>query len=263
LHERYIRHYLDELSQHTNVIYLTSDEFSGPLEFARFWLDTVVAWEKETGKRVLVGLSAPKDVQDTILGDENRSGEISVIDMRWWWYTAAGEPYAPQGGQDLAPRQHYREWRGNKRFSPEQTVRQIREYRERFPDKAVMYSPYQMSGWDPWAVLIAGGSLADVPAITNPQFLADVPKLQAYEPASGLTNQQWALGNPDCGYLVYSRGGPKIRLDLSPSKQRFSGNWIDPGTGKFTALAGAVEGGKMVEFNTPSAGPCVLWITRD
>jgi len=263
LHELYIRHYLDELSRHTNVIYLTSDEFSGPCEFAQFWLDTVTAWEKETGKRVLVGLSAPKDVQDAILADESRAREVSVIDMRWWWYTAAGEAYAPLGGQDLSPRQHYREWRGNKRFSTEQTVRQVREYRKRFPDKAVMYSPYQMSGWDPWAVLIAGGSLAELPTLENARFLADVPKLKPYEPADGLTAQQWALGDPEGGYVVYSQAGATIRLDLSPSKQRFAANWINPATGKSTPLAASVDGGKIVEFEAPSGGPCVLWLTRN
>jgi len=263
LHELYIRHYLDELSKHTNVIYLTSDEFSGPCEFAQFWLDTVTAWEKETGKRVLVGLSAPKDVQDAILADESRAREVSVIDMRWWWYTAAGEAYAPLGGQDLSPRQHYREWRGNKRFSTEQTVRQVREYRKRFPDKAVMYSPYQMSGWDPWAVLIAGGSLAELPTLENARFLADVPKLKPYEPADGLTAQQWALGDPEGGYVVYSQAGATIRLDLSPSKQRFAANWINPATGKSTPLAASVDGGKIVEFEAPSGGPCVLWLTRN
>jgi hypothetical protein len=119
-----------------------------------------------------------------------------------------------------------------------------------------------MSGWDPWAVLIAGGSLADLPPIASPRFLADVPKLQPYEPADGLTAQQWALGDSNVGYVVYSRGGPKIRLDLSPSKQRFAANWINPATGKVTPLAASVDGGKMAEFDTPGNGPCVLWLTR-
>jgi len=262
LHELYIRHYLDELSQHSNVIYLTSDEFSGPREFAEFWLDTVAAWEKETGKRVLVGLSAPKDVQDAILADENRCRGVSVIDMRWWWYSAAGETYAPRGGQDLAPRQHYREWRGNKRFSAEQTVRQIREYRERFPDKAVLYSPYQMSGWDPWSVLIAGGSMAELPPLVSPQFLVDVPKMKPYEPPEGLAAHQWVLGDPEFGYVVYSHSGSKIRLDLSPAKQSFVGSWIEPGSGRLTTIKGPIEGWKMVDLDTPGGGPCVLWLTK-
>ena len=126
-----------------------------------------------------------------------------------------------------------------------------------------MYSPYQMSGWDPWAVLIAGGSLAELPTLENARFLADVPKLKPYEPADGLTAQQWALGDPEGGYVVYSQAGATIRLDLSPSKQRFAANWINPATGKSTPLAASVDGGKIVEFEAPSGGPCVLWLTRN
>ena len=60
LHRLYIRHCLDVLGAHPNVIFLTGEEFTGPLEFIRFWLDTVTEWERETGRDVLVGLAPPR-----------------------------------------------------------------------------------------------------------------------------------------------------------------------------------------------------------
>ena len=41
LHRLYIRKCLDTLGDHPNVIFLTGEEYTGPLEFVRFWLDTV------------------------------------------------------------------------------------------------------------------------------------------------------------------------------------------------------------------------------
>ena len=44
-------------------------EFTGPLHFVQFWLDTVADWQRETGRTVLVGLSCTKDVQDAVLAE--------------------------------------------------------------------------------------------------------------------------------------------------------------------------------------------------
>ncbi len=69
LHRLYIRKCLDTLGDLSNVIYLTGEEYTGPLHFVQFWLDTVTEWERETGKDVLIGLSCTRDVQDAILAD--------------------------------------------------------------------------------------------------------------------------------------------------------------------------------------------------
>src|SRR5262245_37703059 len=55
LHRRYIRHCLDVLGTCPNVVFQIGEEFTGPLAFVQFWLDTVAAWQKETGKKVLLG----------------------------------------------------------------------------------------------------------------------------------------------------------------------------------------------------------------
>ncbi len=84
LHRAYICQCLDTLGDNRNVLFLTGEEFTGPLAFVQFWLDTIDAWQKEKGKKVLIGLSCTKDVQDAILADPVRGPKISVIDMKYW-----------------------------------------------------------------------------------------------------------------------------------------------------------------------------------
>jgi len=73
---------------------LPAAEFTGPLHFVRFWLNTISDWEKEKGKKALIGLSTTKDVQDSILADPALSSVIDVIDIRYWHYQADGKAYA-------------------------------------------------------------------------------------------------------------------------------------------------------------------------
>jgi hypothetical protein len=124
----------------------------------QFWLDTIAEWEKETGKHAMIALAAPKDVQDTILADEKRAAVVDIIDIRYWWYQPDGTAYAPPGGQNLAPRQQLRLYKP-KGSSAEQAARAVKEYREKFPDKPVIYSA---DGYDRFgkAARDAGGSLA-------------------------------------------------------------------------------------------------------
>jgi len=137
LHRAYIRQCLANLADETNVIHTLSAENSGPLHFMQFWLDVVAEWESETGKRPLMALSAPKDVQDAILADAKRAALIDVIDLTYWWRTDKGDEFAPLGGQSLAPRQHERRWKGGKP-SAASIAEMAREYRGRFPGKAVI-----------------------------------------------------------------------------------------------------------------------------
>ena len=86
LHRAYIRKCLDELGGYSNVVYLCSMEYTGPLSFMRFWLDTVMEWEKETGKNVHIAVGACKNVLDAVLADPVRGPKVSTIDLRYWWY---------------------------------------------------------------------------------------------------------------------------------------------------------------------------------
>ena len=139
---------------------MTSDEFTGPLHFMQFWVETIKQWEATHKKKEIIGLSATKDVQDAILADPSKASVINVIDIRYWWYQADGSAYVPKGGQNLAPRQHARVLKP-KPSSAEQVARAVREYRQKYPDKAVIYSG---DGADRFgqAAYDAGGSLAQV-----------------------------------------------------------------------------------------------------
>jgi hypothetical protein len=137
LHRAYIRQQLTHLAREPNVIHTLTAENSGPLHFMQFWLDVIAEWQRETGHDPLIALSAPKDVQDAILADPVRAAVIDVIDLTYWFRTPAGEEFAPLGGQQLAPRQHLRLWKGGKP-NAESIRAMVREYRAKFPGKAVI-----------------------------------------------------------------------------------------------------------------------------
>ncbi len=137
LHRAYIRQCLSNLADEPHVIHTLSAENSGPRHFMEFWLDVVAEWERETGRRPLIALSAPKDVQDAVLADPQRAAIVDVIDLTYWFRTDSGREFAPNGGQSLAPRQHLRLWKGG-RPSAASIAAMAREYRERFPGKAVI-----------------------------------------------------------------------------------------------------------------------------
>ncbi|HEY1378071.1 MAG TPA: DUF6298 domain-containing protein, partial [Gemmataceae bacterium] len=259
LHRAYIRRCLDAFADNANVVQLTSGEFTGPLAFVQFWLDTVREWQAETGKPVLVGLSCTKDVQDTILADPVRGPSVKVIDLRYWWYTGGGSLYAPKGGQNLAPRQHLREWAGDRSFSPAAAARMVREYRDRYPDKAVLCSIDKADGW---AVLAAGGSAPNLPATTDERLLAAVPRLRPFSPKTGLTDGQRALADPGRDYLVYSADGGRVRLDLSADAGSFVARRVNLRTGRCEAAGEPVAGGRVVDLEPPGGGAWVVWLTR-
>ncbi len=258
LHRAYIRNCLDTLGDNSNVLFLTGAEFTGPLAFVQFWHDTICEWEKEKGKHVLIGLSCTKDVQDAILADPTRSQRISVIDMRYWWYTANGGLYDPKGGTSLAPRQQFREWQGSKSRSDAQTARQVRDYRRRFPDKAILCSVEPANGW---AVLAAGGSIPRLPTPQDARLRSALPRMKPLE-APELTDHQWALADPGKDYFVCSLTGGTVRLDLTDMEGSFAAYRIEPRTGECRPDGEVVRAGKVVSLPDKVAGMNVFWLTR-
>jgi hypothetical protein len=256
LHRNYIRKCLDNFVDCHNVVQMTSAEYSGPLKFTRFWLDTIIDWQREHGRDAVVSLSAPKDVQDAILADKERAPHVDIIDIRYWCYTENSDVYAPEGGKNLAPRQHLRQTR-LKSGGFAAIVKAVREYRTRYPSKAVTYYADMNcpSGRDGWAVLIGGGSIPDV---RLPDSLASVvPKLRAND---RVVNEpgQWCLADDGHNYLIYSEtadGTIRARLPRAPNGYRTI--WIDTKTGVRTDGA-SLTGGEI----SIAAKSKVVWIER-
>ena len=142
-----------------------------------------------------------------------------MIDLKYWWYTADGGVYDPKGGEDLAPRQQLREWKGSKSRSDASVARAVREYRAKFPDKAVTVSFDGASGW---AVAAAGGSVPRLPSDTDPALRSALPRMKPFE-AKGLPKGAMVLADPGRDYLVWWPDGGLLALDLSDQTGTFHG----------------------------------------
>ena len=216
LHKKYIRQCLDNFIVNSDaVLQSIGEEFTGPLPFVQFWLNTVSEWERENGRSANISLSTTKDVQDAILNNPRYAAVVDVIDIRYWHYQADGTVYAPAGGQNLAPRQHARLLKP-KSSSFEQVYRAVSEYKKKFPGKAVIYSAdnYDKYGW---AVFMAGGSLAAIPQMPA-ALLKDAASMKRVD------GKEYKLANGE-DYILYTKGpltdiqGEFIVFDPKTGKQ--------------------------------------------
>ncbi|MBW8684140.1 DUF6298 domain-containing protein [Chitinophaga rhizophila] len=253
LHRAYIRQCLDNFRLNHNVIQLISAEFTGPLHFVDFWTDVIAEWKKEKQEHPVIGLSTTKDVQDALLQDAHRAQVIDLIDIRYWHYQENGTAYAPAGGQHLAPRQHARLLKP-KRTNEKEVYRAVREYRDKYPGKAVIYSAdsYDKYGW---AVFMAGGSLASIPSIADPGFLSAAATMHPAD-MPGL----WALTNDHSDYIIYTAGAASINIPGAAAG--YHAVWIDPSTGKTILSKKNIKAGTGHALSAPQQGALVLWLVR-
>lgn len=258
LHRAFILHELDTLSGVQNLFFCLGAQFSGPLSFQEFFQDTVAEWEKKTGRTVRIELATSKDITDAILADPVRGRQVAVIDMHYWQYKPDGTLWAAPGGQNLA----FREMIGRDfgrpgdtppNTTPQQVYRQVREYHERYPDKAIVA---WNGGAGPVPVLMAGGAEA---LMRNPsgghgqgktvdrtpldafvrEYLASVlMNMQPTDGVAGDPQQTWCLADARRDtVLLYSLAGPAIELQQELPAS-YTGLWFDPQTGKTQALSG-------------------------
>ncbi len=292
LHRRYIRHCLDVLGRHKNVVHLLCQEYTGPIEFVQFWLDAISEWEKEKSINVLVGLGATKDVLDEILADPVRGAEVSVIDLRYWWYKADGSLFAPQGGREL-PGRYAAGFEIAAQSSPEQIYHQVQEYRMRFREKGIIHA-IDATREQTWAFLMGGGSMLirrmeypdsrepppwkppttyiapEDSAIVQPtyNFINDhlASLLPDMKPARLLLDhpdRNWCLAATDRAFLIYALRGGGFRMDLSEAKGAFRARWLNPRSGQlWDANGGTVEGGETVSFDSPDRNAWALWLIK-
>lgn len=206
LHRGYIRMCLEQLADYENVVHLISEEYTGPLHFVEFWLDCIAEWEAETGKEVLIALSATKDVQDAILRDPVRSKVVDIIDIRYWHHRSDGTTYEPQGGVSMAPRQYARKIKvGTIDFAS--TYRAVSEYRAAYPEKAVTFFAQSYPAYG-WAILLAGGSCPTL-RVENEQLLAAIPAMTKAEKDA---NSYRLMGEK--GGLVYLPEAAAVTMNL-------------------------------------------------
>lgn len=212
LHKQYIRQCLENFKDDDNVVQLISEEYTGPLHFTRFWLETIAEWERETGRHPMTALSCPKDAQDEILTDPELSKVVDIIDIRYWHYNTQGL-WAPPAGHNMAPRQFMRKMKVGKTGYAE-AYKAVKEYRTKYPDKAVTFFAQQYPQYG-WAILMAGGSCPNVP-VKDAKLLGDVVKMK-YVSGEGDSACQ-VIGNSDTGYLVYLHDGEDASVNVEAGK---------------------------------------------
>lgn len=257
IHKAYIRKCLENFDGNSAVIQLIGAEFTGPLHFVQFWIDTIDEWEKETGKHPIIGLSVTKDVQDAILHDEKRAKVVDLIDIRYWHYQADGTAYAPKGGLNLAPRQHARLLKP-KKTSFQEVYHAVSEYKNQFPDKAVIYSgdSYDSFGW---AILMAGGSLSNAKNIDD-TTLAAISTMKPFLPA-GKDSKQYGLQDAGKSYFLYNASAEAASLDLTSFNGKFNVKVLNPKTGEVIKTE-KINSGTTVKIKKAGSGDEVVIISK-
>ncbi len=256
IHEAFIRKNLENFSENSGVIQYIGEEFTGPLHFVRFWLETVAKWKTETGKHTFIGLAVTKDVQDSVLNDPKLAAVVDMIDVRYWFPREDGSFYAPRGGLNLAPRQHARLVKPGK-SSFDQVYRIVLDYHRRFPGKAVTYSA---DGYDSfaWAVFMAGGSLAAIPQVSVPGFLESASGMKAKE-ATG----RYMIDNEKGECIVYCRKGADLAVDLKGFPGKFNLVRINPNDGSQVGKIETLGGGKPLKLVSDKSSDMVYWIKKN
>ena len=249
LHRQYIRMCLEQVKDQPNVVHLISDEYTGPLHFTRFWLQTIAEWEQETGRHPLVALSCTKDAQDAILADPLLNKVVDIIDIRYWHYNDKGL-WAPAAGKNMAPRQWMRKW-GAGKTGFDEAYKAVREYRDKYPDKAVTFYAQQYPTYG-WAILMAGGSLPNV-MIGSEKLQADICSMKPLDGTGCLV-----LGNGQKGYLVYAQ---ESSVSLPVESGKYNIHSINTHTGEVKVLKKSIKINNTYDF-TEVQKNTVLWLER-
>ena len=251
LHRLYIRHTLEALRGRSNVIFGLDPEYTGPLPFVQFWLDTIAEWERETGQSVQVALAVPKAVMDAVLDDPARSRTIDAVGFHHWVYRPDGALFAVEGGLDKAPREQVdaiataadlagaadpgATRRALWQSTPAMRYRAWREYRDRASGLAIIGAE---DGFPDLSRQIE----AALPAEYRATLRSDSRFLQP-------TPTAWGLSAPDGSVMLFSMDGASLALDQVPSAP-MTVQWISP-TGPVHAVT-ILEAGESVLSAPPS-----------
>lgn len=302
LHRAYMLHTFDELADLPNAIFGIAYQYAGPLSFEQFFQDTAREWEeKHPGKHIRIALTTGKQSSDAILADPVRSKQVAVVDMRYWEYEPDGTLFAPKAGENHAFRELISQAFPGYTDTPPATTpqmvyREVREYRDRYPDKALM--PME-EGAGPIPILMAGAASQSAlaggrppgpvptaqqsatamyplrPAVTQPepnrpnpdrileQFVhAYLPKdLMKISPKDGWVaapERTWVLaGDDENPVLIYSLSGDDIALASALPAKSYRAMWFDPRTGA-TRDAKTISGAAQTSLAKPDAREWLL-----
>jgi len=260
LQQNFIRQNLDNFTNNANVIQFTSAEFTGPLHFVQFWLDTIGDWEQQhKNSKPLIALATPKDVQDAILADPKRAAVVDIIAFRYWWMTDKGV-YAPNGGLNLTPRQFQRmDHPGN--ANDLNLAEMAAEYRGKYPAKAVIGASEQGNDLSHtgWAFVCAGGSMPNLSHRTDANLLRAIPRMTPWKADDA--NKFWALREAGKQMLVYAGSSGDVSLDLSGEPGNFKVLAVSD-NGQVTDTGETVAGGSSAVLKKQS-GRRVFWLMKE
>jgi hypothetical protein len=158
--------------------------------------------------------------------------------------------------------------------TPYQVYRQVREYHDRYPDKAIVA---WHSGAGPIPVLMAGGAQAlmrnpsgghgqgrsidrtPLDAFVREHLAAALMHMRPRDGVAAEPEQTWCLADDTRNVvLLYSVSGPSIMLAGTLSKNSYSGLWFDPRTGNTQPLPSAVSGTAGTAIQKPTGDPWLI-----
>ena len=90
LHADFIRQNLNNFTNEANVIQFTSAEFTGPLAFVQFWLDTIGDWEQRDQSPCARGAATPEGRAGRDPRRSQRARRGGRDRFRYWWRTDKG-----------------------------------------------------------------------------------------------------------------------------------------------------------------------------
>ncbi|GAC1421353.1 MAG: DUF6298 domain-containing protein [Acidobacteriaceae bacterium] len=301
LHRAYMLHTFDEMGGLPNVIFGVAYQYAGPLEFEQFFQDVAREWESLHGKNLPIALTTSKQTTDAILADPVRSRQIAVVDMRYWEYRPDGTLFAPRAGENHAFRELIsKEFPGYTDTppgtTPEQVYRQTREYRDRYPNVALMPMeegagpiPILMGGAASQSGLVGGrppsprpsveqsasamypsrpGAAVEQPSSLSPDRIIEdfvqtylAADLMNMSPRDGWTSapeRTWTLaGGKAQPVLIYSLSGSDVTLTRALPNAAYSAIWFDPRIGSPQRMQ-TVSGAASTVFAKPDAKEWLL-----
>lgn len=204
IYKQYIWNVLDATAENENIYQSVSEEYTGPQHFTEFWLRCIAEWEAKTGRNARVVLNANKNVTDAVMAQKDLAAVVDVIEIEQWFYHGQ-KLYAPEGGKNLAPRQHMRLTKtGNP--NAHDIYRTVAETHRQNPAKAVVYyaKAYDRA---PWAVVFAGGSCPHmkITDATLAKALATMRPVYSTFPNNGVYEMEG-----DAGKMIYNLSGSDI-----------------------------------------------------